>query len=222
MGKNKDSWNKLMDEIDNYRWNHNSTLQNNNEFLEKELMTEFKDAIEGYVGIDLDECDSMEKRIEDCLIKLKEERNDTMYTDQVWQHQRDIQKYNEVVKKKQEEKEDKELLKALEDLEEISKTTKEFHKSIVEMNKLENDSFEEITSSISRLLEYKDKKYGQSALKPINIFTGKTKVGSRIDDKLSRIKNSDDLNKNDIVDILGYLVLVCKENNWTNFDEFMD
>lgn len=84
------------------------------------------------------------------------------------------------------------------------------------------NEFKEITNSICDLLEYKNKKYGNSALEPLNIFTNKCKVGQRLDDKLARIKNSNDLKKNDVVDLIGYLILTCKENNWTNFDEFKD
>lgn len=84
------------------------------------------------------------------------------------------------------------------------------------------NEFKQITNSISELLEYKNKKYGRSALNPINIFQGKTKVGQRLDDKISRVKNSDVLRKNDIADIIGYLILVCKENNWNDFSEFKD
>jgi hypothetical protein len=82
--------------------------------------------------------------------------------------------------------------------------------------------FKVITNNICELLEYKNNKYGNSALKPLEIFTGKSKTGSRIDDKLARVKNSEKLQKNDIADIIGYLILVCKENNWTTFDEFKD
>ena len=87
--------------------------------------------------------------------------------------------------------------------------------------KPKND-FKTITESLSELLEYKNTKYGKSALNPIDIFNGKTKVGQRLDDKISRVKNSDVLRKNDIADIIGYLILVCQENDWNNFDEFKD
>jgi hypothetical protein len=82
--------------------------------------------------------------------------------------------------------------------------------------------FRQITDSILSLLEYKNRQYGGSSLDPINVFSGKTKVGQRADDKVSRIKNSDVLRKNDVVDLIGYLILMCKENSWTNFDEFKD
>lgn len=83
-------------------------------------------------------------------------------------------------------------------------------------------SFGNILSSIERLLDHKNKNYGNAALEPLEIFAGKTKVGQRLDDKLSRVKNAEGLRKNDIADLLGYLVLVCKEKGWDNFDEFMD
>lgn len=83
-------------------------------------------------------------------------------------------------------------------------------------------SFKEITDNLADLLEYKNKNYGNSALAPLEIFNGKSKVGQRLDDKLARIKNSVELRKNDVADIMGYLILVCKENNWTTFNEFKD
>ena len=85
-----------------------------------------------------------------------------------------------------------------------------------------NSQFKQIANSLADLLEYKNKMYGNSALEPLNIFNNKCKVGQRLDDKLARIKNSNELRKNDICDLIGYLILTCKENNWTNFDEFKD
>lgn len=84
------------------------------------------------------------------------------------------------------------------------------------------NQFQQIADSIADLLAYKNEKYGNSALNPLNVFTGKSKVGQRLDDKLSRIQNSDVVRKNDLVDCIGYMILVCKENNWTTFDEFKD
>jgi hypothetical protein len=80
----------------------------------------------------------------------------------------------------------------------------------------------EIAHSVGELVEYKNKNYGSSALNPLLIFNGKSKVGARIDDKIARIKNSSTLRKNDVSDLIGYLLLVCKENNWKTFDEFKD
>ena len=84
------------------------------------------------------------------------------------------------------------------------------------------NDFKDITDSIAELLQYKNTKYGNSALEPLKIFSDKCKVGTRIDDKLARIKNSDSLKKNDVADLIGYCVLICKENGWNNFDEFKD
>lgn len=83
-------------------------------------------------------------------------------------------------------------------------------------------NFEVITSSICSLLEYKNAKYGNSALEPLQIFSGKTKLGTRLDDKLARIKNGTELRKNDVADCIGYLTLICAENGWDNFDELKD
>lgn len=85
-----------------------------------------------------------------------------------------------------------------------------------------NTIFSEITTSLAKLLEAKNAKYGNAALEPLDIFTGKCKVGQRLDDKLARVKNSQELRKNDIADIMGYLVLTCVEKGLTNFDDLID
>ena len=82
--------------------------------------------------------------------------------------------------------------------------------------------FKKITDSIADLLKYKNIKYGNSALEPMDIFQGKCKVGQRLDDKLARVKNGGELQKNDIADLIGYLTLVCVEKKWDNFEEFKD
>jgi hypothetical protein len=82
--------------------------------------------------------------------------------------------------------------------------------------------FKTISDSIASLLKYKNLKYGNAALEPLNIFKGKCKVGTRLDDKLARVKNGEDLQKNDVSDLIGYLILTCVEMGWENFDEFKD
>ena len=84
------------------------------------------------------------------------------------------------------------------------------------------DKFGNIFKSLNNLMDYKNEKYGNAALEPLNIFQGKTSLGQRLDDKVARVKNSDTLRKNDVGDLIGYLVLVCKEKGWENFDEFQD
>ena len=73
----------------------------------------------------------------------------------------------------------------------------------------------------------KNMRYGNSALSPLRIFCKGEKpisdsILERMDDKLSRIKNSDKLRKNDVVDLMGYLVLLCVKNGWTDFTDLVD
>jgi hypothetical protein len=79
--------------------------------------------------------------------------------------------------------------------------------------------------SLQKILLEKNEQYGDSALNPINVFSKKNSKNSlliRIDDKLSRVKNSDKLRKNDVCDLMGYLVLLCIDNGWTDFDDLKD
>ena len=74
-------------------------------------------------------------------------------------------------------------------------------------NKIKN-----FCDKISEILIYKNKKYGNSAIKPNGIFykgNARDSILIRLDDKIGRIKNNnDELRTNDIVDIIGYLVLL--------------
>lgn len=82
-----------------------------------------------------------------------------------------------------------------------------------------------ILNSIGKFLKEKNKRYGNSALELSNMFfKGNSEEGLRIriDDKLKRIKNSDVLRKNDIVDLIGYLIILCITKKWFTFDEFID
>jgi hypothetical protein len=82
--------------------------------------------------------------------------------------------------------------------------------------------FKTITDSLAKVLAAKNERYGNSALNPIHVFNGKSKVGQRADDKISRIANSETLRKNDVCDLMGYLVLMCKENEWFDFTDQID
>jgi hypothetical protein len=81
---------------------------------------------------------------------------------------------------------------------------------------------EEIFDNLKELVIYKDDKYNGAADSPLNIFTGKHKYGYRIDDKLKRIQTSPELRKNDIVDLIGYIALILRDKEWTNFDDLKD
>jgi hypothetical protein len=85
-----------------------------------------------------------------------------------------------------------------------------------------NSSLKTIYNSLLRMQEAKDKAYGNSALKPLDIFAKHHNYGARIDEKLARVQNSSELRKNDIADIVGGLVLICKDKGWTNFDDLID
>lgn len=81
-----------------------------------------------------------------------------------------------------------------------------------------------ICSSIEKTLIEKNKRYGNSALEPINIFSkadSNQGILQRLDDKLMRIKNSSELRKNDVFDVIGYLTLLSVQNNW-DFNDQID
>ena len=74
----------------------------------------------------------------------------------------------------------------------------------------------ELLDGMKDLLLYKNQKYGDSAINPLCIFTKHIKTSNtntasilvRLDDKLSRVKNADELRTNDVADILGYCSLL--------------
>lgn len=71
----------------------------------------------------------------------------------------------------------------------------------------------EITNAIKDLLLYKNEKYGDSALKPNNVFYKGDNTNSiliRLDDKIGRIKSNQEEKPrvNDVADIIGYCTLL--------------
>jgi hypothetical protein len=68
-----------------------------------------------------------------------------------------------------------------------------------------------ICDEIKELLLTKNRKYGDSALNPVRVFSKASPLEQlkvRIDDKLSRLKNAQDDEDEDVVtDLIGYLVL---------------
>ena len=77
---------------------------------------------------------------------------------------------------------------------------------------------EEVLEQIQNMLIDKNRKYGNSALEPLGVFSqlsAKEGLLIRIDDKLKRIKNGS-LEKDDedvVNDLIGYLVLLKIINN---------
>lgn len=87
---------------------------------------------------------------------------------------------------------------------------------------IQKTDFSDILISLNKMLDYKDKAYGNSALQPLEIFSKHHNYGSRLDEKLARVKNSDELRKNDVVDILGGLMLICRDKGWSDFSDQID
>ncbi len=91
-----------------------------------------------------------------------------------------------------------------------------------------------ITQTCKGLKEFlieKNKRYGDSALHPLEIF--KKVIESeddfaikailvRLQDKLKRIQNADRLKKNDVADLIGYFILLCVKKDWLDFTDLLD
>ena len=69
-----------------------------------------------------------------------------------------------------------------------------------------------ICDDIKELLLEKNRKYGDSALNPVRIFShsdNQEQIRVRIDDKLSRLRNQQQDEDEDVInDLIGYLVLL--------------
>jgi hypothetical protein len=69
----------------------------------------------------------------------------------------------------------------------------------------------EVCDDLRELLLEKNRKYGDSALKPVRIFSQASTVEQlkvRLDDKLSRLRNAQDDEDEDVIsDLIGYLIL---------------
>lgn len=75
------------------------------------------------------------------------------------------------------------------------------------------EKIKEITNAMQDLLLYKNEKYGDSALKPKNVFYKGDSTNSiliRLDDKIGRIKSNPEEKPriNDVADIIGYCTLL--------------
>ena len=81
----------------------------------------------------------------------------------------------------------------------------------------------DVLDGMKQLLLYKNRKYGDSALKPKNIFYKGDATNSiliRLDDKIGRImSNPDDKPRvNDVADIIGYCTLLLVSMGVTSED----
>ena len=92
----------------------------------------------------------------------------------------------------------------------------------MEVGTQEESFFKRAYSSLAKVQEIKNAKYGESALEPLDIFAKHHPYGSRLDEKLARVKNSDTIRKNDVCDLIGGLMLICKSNGWDNFEDQID
>lgn len=87
------------------------------------------------------------------------------------------------------------------------------------------ESIDLILTNFAEFLKEKNRRYGDSALVSINVFSklpAGEQIRIRLDDKVSRIKNSDTLRKNDVADVVGYCVLLMVLHDWTEFGDLID
>jgi hypothetical protein len=83
-----------------------------------------------------------------------------------------------------------------------------------------------VIKSMEHLLIEKNRRYGDAALNPKNVFS-KLPAGEaikiRLDDKLGRIvANGGEPRKNDFSDLIGYLILYCVSQGWLDFSDLLD
>ena len=91
------------------------------------------------------------------------------------------------------------------------------------------DKIKKVLVSVEHLLQIKNRRYGDSMQKPVNVFvkakdnlTNDIALRKRLDEKIARIANADEIRKNDVADLIGYLVLLCIDRYWLNFDDIID
>lgn len=81
-----------------------------------------------------------------------------------------------------------------------------------------------ITESLNELLQKKNKRYGNSALEPLEgvKYNAEDGIKIRLVDKLKRVINSKEVRKNDLADTLGYLTLLCVDKDFISFKDLID
>jgi len=93
------------------------------------------------------------------------------------------------------------------------------------MTESTQNKIDELFKNFAEFLKEKNRRYGDSAINPIKIFSkveANSQICNRLDDKLGRIQKSTELKKNDICDIFGYVALLMIQNDWLEFDDLLD
>jgi len=107
----------------------------------------------------------------------------------------------------------------------------EFAKFAKTIDSNTQDKIKETFNSLKEFLLEKNRRYGDSALEPLDIFNNVINnepdmaikgMLIRLADKTKRIKNSKVLRKNDVVDQIGYWILICIKKGWTDFKDLID
>lgn len=87
------------------------------------------------------------------------------------------------------------------------------------------DKLSTVFDGMKALVLEKNRRYGDAAFHPLQVFSrldSSEGIRIRLDDKLSRVANSETLRKNDCADLIGYLVLLCVSEGWTDFADLID
>ena len=98
-----------------------------------------------------------------------------------------------------------------------------------------HDSITAVFDGMREVVLEKNRRYGNSALAPLCVFATPERMADpsitqsqksiyiRLDDKLSRIVNSNGApKKNDLADIMGYISLACVSHGYTDFSDLLD
>lgn len=87
-----------------------------------------------------------------------------------------------------------------------------------------DEELEVILEDLKYLLTEKNRRYGNNALNPIQVFSNLSSeegIRIRLDDKIRRIKASTEIRKNDVADLIGYLILLSIKKEY-NFENLID
>lgn len=82
-----------------------------------------------------------------------------------------------------------------------------------------------VIDALEDLLRHKNRKYGASGLQSGGVFSRQPtleKLLARADDKVARIQNSPTLQRNDVADLAGYLLLIMAHQEWDNLEDQKD